>query len=194
MADRRMDGGRVYAHRVDLGVALIGGLVGGTVAAIIGGYITLQAQGRQHTHEREMAREARLQERRARAYERILEHLYRLDAWVSRTAPLIEPAPDPPPPLPEEELFRLNALTAAYLERGPDARARHQENADRLSGRGLDARRRAGAEGPGHADILAGRRGEAHHVPRRARSLGGPDQRGARPGLSAGGGSRGTTG
>lgn len=107
-------------------VALVGGLVGGTVAALIGGYVTLQVQGRQHEHERAMAREARLQERRVRAYELALEHAYRLEAWVARTEPFFGwvGAPGPPEPLPDEAMFRLNALSAAHASAAVQAVAR----------------------------------------------------------------------
>jgi hypothetical protein len=93
--------------------------------AVIGGLITLVVQRRDHAarrnelatsqvHERAMAREQRLQDRRARAYERALVHAYRLDTWVERTEPFLGPVPDPPPPLPDEEVWQLNALTAAH--------------------------------------------------------------------------------
>ena len=99
-----------------LGVALVGGLAGGTIAAIIGGIVTLRAQGRQHAHELEMARQARVQDRRAAAYEAALEHGYRIEAWVARTLPIIgfENDPKPPEQLPDEAMFRLNALSAAH--------------------------------------------------------------------------------
>ena len=61
-------------------------MVGGTIAAIIGGWVTLMAQGRQQEHEKQMAietfveertrqRRATLQERRERAHETILSHM-----------------------------------------------------------------------------------------------------------------------
>lgn len=92
-------------------VALIGGLVGGTAAAIIGGFFTLWAQSRQHAHERHVAREARLQERRAVAYERIMAYVYRLGLYVQRTQPVVGPMPEPPTPLPDDEVTKLNAAT-----------------------------------------------------------------------------------
>jgi hypothetical protein len=108
-----------------LAVALVAGLLGGAAVAVIGGLITLVVQRRDHAarraevaggqaHERVMAREQRLQDRRARAYERALMHAYRLDTWVERTEPIFGPVPDPPPPLPDDELWQLNALTAAH--------------------------------------------------------------------------------
>lgn len=48
---------------VELGSALIGGLAGGTIAAIIGAYVTLRQQARQHAHELRMSREARFADR-----------------------------------------------------------------------------------------------------------------------------------
>src|SRR6266508_5485762 len=108
-----------------LALALVSGLLGGGAVAVIGGLITLVVQRRDHAarraevaagqdHERTMAREQRLQDRRARAYERALVQAYRLDSWVERTEPFIGPAPDPPPPLPDDEVWQLNALTAAH--------------------------------------------------------------------------------
>lgn len=97
-----------------LGIALVSGLLGGAAVGVIGGLITLVVQSREHANQRAMAREQRLQDRRARAYERALEHAYRLNDWVERTEPMIGPKPEPPPPLPDEELWRLNALTAAH--------------------------------------------------------------------------------
>jgi hypothetical protein len=63
-----------------------------------------------------MARAARLQERRTRAYELALDHAYRIEAWVARTEPIIsfEGDPGPPEPIPDEALFRLNALSSAH--------------------------------------------------------------------------------
>src|SRR6266508_3022157 len=89
-----------------LALALVSGLLGGGAVAVIGGLITLVVQRRDHAarraevaagqdHERTMAREQRLQDRRARAYERALVQAYRLDSWVERTEPFIGPAPDP---------------------------------------------------------------------------------------------------
>jgi hypothetical protein len=108
-----------------IAVALVSGLLGGAAVAVIGGLITLVVQRRDHaarraevasaqTHERAMAREQRLQDRRARAYERALVHAYRLDTWVERTEPMIGPVPDPPLPLPDDEVWHLNAVTAAH--------------------------------------------------------------------------------
>lgn len=100
-----------------LPVALVGGLVGGTIAALIGGIFGLLLQRGQHRHEQTMAQEKRLQDRRARAYERALEHAYRLATWAERTKPLMGPGPEPPPPVPDEDMWRLNALTAAHASR-----------------------------------------------------------------------------
>jgi hypothetical protein len=101
-------------------VALIGGLAGGTAAAILGWLVTLTVQGRQHGHDRSMAQEARTQERRAKAYEVVLEHVSRVEFWVSRTEPLIGPVPEPPQPIADDDLIRINALSFAYAS--PEAR------------------------------------------------------------------------
>src|SRR6266508_3022155 len=80
-----------------LALALVSGLLGGGAVAVIGGLITLVVQRRDHAarraevaagqdHERTMAREQRLQDRRARAYERALVQAYRLDSWVGSGA------------------------------------------------------------------------------------------------------------
>ena len=101
-------------------VAVVGGLLGGTVGALIGGLLSLVQQGREHSnrrseaeaeqaHERRMAVEQRLQDRRARAYERILEYAYRLTLIVDRTEPLIGPTPEAPAWAGDEELLKLNA-------------------------------------------------------------------------------------
>jgi hypothetical protein len=70
---------------MDLAVAVVGSLVGGTIAAIIGGLVTLRVQDREHVHERKMAREARNQDRRATAYVELLETTFRFGLWVDRT-------------------------------------------------------------------------------------------------------------
>ena len=61
--------------------------MGGFAAAIITGLYTLTAPGRQHEHERTLAREARVQERRADAYVSILEYAHGVSLWVERTEP-----------------------------------------------------------------------------------------------------------
>jgi hypothetical protein len=134
-----------------IAIALVSGLIGGAAVAVIGGLITLVVQGREHRaraaevaagqdHEKAMARERRLQERRAGAYERMLEHIYRLDTWVERTEPLIGPAANPPAMLADEELFKLNAITAAHAS--PDSAGRQGE-ADNARSGGGDAMARA---------------------------------------------------
>jgi hypothetical protein len=64
-----------------------------------------------------MAREARRQDRRATAYLELLTALFHQIAHVERTVPVIGPAAEPPPPLGDPELFRLNALASAFASR-----------------------------------------------------------------------------
>jgi hypothetical protein len=108
-----------------LAIALVGGLLGGAFAAVVGGIITLTAQRREHRarsteadasrkHELRLAHEARIQDRRAAAYERILLHVYRLDTWVQRTEPMMGPKPDPPEDASDDEMYAVNAITAAH--------------------------------------------------------------------------------
>jgi hypothetical protein len=61
--------------------------------------------GRQHEHERELARGARLFERRAPVYQEMLGQLYVWIAQVNATEPIIEFAgqPEPPDPPSDEE-------------------------------------------------------------------------------------------
>jgi hypothetical protein len=65
-----------------------------------------------------MASEARQQERRGDAYIEILTALQRLLTGVERTAPIFSegPPPEPPEPLAEPDLWRLNALVLAVAQ------------------------------------------------------------------------------
>jgi type II secretory pathway pseudopilin PulG len=95
-------------------IAVVGGLVGGALAAVIGGLFALRQQRQQHEHELVMANVARVQARRQRAYEKLLTVAYRIDTAVGRTEPFWGPVPDPPPPIPDEAAFELQALASAY--------------------------------------------------------------------------------
>jgi hypothetical protein len=66
-----------------------------------------------------MAREARQQDRRGIAYVELLTALQQLITGVERMAPILVAGspPDPPPPLGDPELWRLNALTAAFASK-----------------------------------------------------------------------------
>jgi hypothetical protein len=70
-------------------------------------------------HDRELAQEARRQERRATAYVDLLTALNHQLTQVERTAPIFVAGtpPEPPPPLGDPELFRLNALTSAFASK-----------------------------------------------------------------------------
>jgi hypothetical protein len=67
-------------------------------------------------HDRELARVARRQARRGPAYVDLLTALQRLMTGVERTVPIFTAGtpPDPPKPMSDRALWRLNALTAAF--------------------------------------------------------------------------------
>jgi len=69
-----------------------------------------------HEHERTLAREARLQERRAGAYRDMLVMAFRIQEVVAQTMPILESVPPPPRiPLPtNEEQREMAATVAAY--------------------------------------------------------------------------------
>jgi hypothetical protein len=70
-------------------------------------------------HSRLLAQEAGQQERRGDAYVEILAVLQRFLTGVDRTEPIMtsgEPT-KPPPPLKDEDLWRLNAMTAAMASK-----------------------------------------------------------------------------
>ena len=79
---------------------------------------TLNA-ARDREHDREMAQEARRQERRGTTYVEVLTALHHLMTAIDRTSPIlvVGKPPDPPPPPGDPELWRLNALTAAFASR-----------------------------------------------------------------------------
>jgi len=92
-------------------------------AIIVGPIVTLWAglkiQERQTTNAAEMARRARIQANRQETYVDILEQTFRIQDLVDRTAPTFKMSgdPDPPPPMPDDALRRLNARTAAFGSR-----------------------------------------------------------------------------
>lgn len=95
------------------------GVVG--VAGIFGTWITGK-QGRDHAervateklqHDRELAREARVQQRKETAYVALLEMVERTGQWVFSVLPMIEPGPELK--LPEfDEQARIEALVNAF--------------------------------------------------------------------------------
>jgi hypothetical protein len=44
----------------------------------------------------------------------LLEHTYHISLSANRTEPMMGPQPDPPEPIPDSEVIKLNALAAAY--------------------------------------------------------------------------------
>jgi len=93
---------------------LIGALSGAAVASIISAIAENRRQKTANAHELAVAREQRGQTRMERVYERVIEEAFRLETWAARTLPILEPAPDPPAPLSDHDLFRLNALVGVY--------------------------------------------------------------------------------
>lgn len=83
-----------------VGVAGIGGTVW---AAINGRNATDRARRDEHVHQEAMAREARIQERRADAYVEALRLMHMVGEWAQRLRPAIEVEPMPPMPLPSQE-------------------------------------------------------------------------------------------
>ena len=108
-------------------IAVVGGLVGGALAAVIGGLFALRQQTQQHEHERAMANTARIQARRQRAYEQILAVAVRAQIGVDRIEPLIGPVPDPPPPISDKAVSKLTALAAVHASK-PVQEAVHEFN------------------------------------------------------------------
>ncbi len=95
-------------------IAIVGGLIGGTVAAVITGLFGLRQQGQEHQHQRAMATETRLQERRQRAYEQILTVAIHAETITSRIEPLVGPTVDPPGRLADDTAARLSALATIH--------------------------------------------------------------------------------
>lgn len=107
-------------------VALVGGLISGVAVAAIAGLVNLVTQRRDlddreaaRADVRERERIARIHDRRAQAYEQILEHMARLSAAVDRSDPILGFGA-PPRALTDDELFHLTALVYAYTS--PEAR------------------------------------------------------------------------
>ena len=135
-ADRLPQGARVQF--VDLTSALGGGLVGGSIAAIIAGIVTLKVQARQHTfdasqadaarrHELGVARDARLQERKADTHRDMIEMAYRVQDIVNQTFPFFESVP-PPPRVESPSMDDQRAMAARISAFGsPDIVDRFQE-------------------------------------------------------------------
>ena len=96
--------------------AAIGGPVVG-LAGVLFGWLTAREQREhgerlargQQEHERTLARDARLHDQVREAYEELLVLVYVVEDIISRTNPVIGPAPDPPAMPPESELRRVSA-------------------------------------------------------------------------------------
>jgi hypothetical protein len=70
-----------------------------------------------HEHERTLAREARLQERRAVAYRDMVAMVFRVQGGVNQTMPLFESVP-PPPRIPEPTLDEQREMAATVTAFG----------------------------------------------------------------------------
>lgn len=101
--------------------------IGGTVVAVAGvwfGWLQSKGErhqavvlaGKQHEHERKMARGERLFDARAVAYQELLRMLYRAMTTIDRTEPIITTTPPPvPPPRPtDEEWDEMMAKVAVF--------------------------------------------------------------------------------
>ena len=118
------------------------------VVAIAGLWATLAAAGRTTRSQRDIAREARHQERLEQAYIALGEYLSRFGDWARSVHPFIGPV-QAPDPLPPSERWHIEALVTAYgseqvqrlLERWAECAARI-ENAD------VVIRMAEGARGP----------------------------------------------
>lgn len=101
---------------MDWASAILGGVVGGLAASFVAGLFALRAQSIRNAHERDMAREARLQDRRAETYERIISHALGVAMATDRAEPMftIGPPPPPPEPIPDAELIALESVTRAH--------------------------------------------------------------------------------
>ncbi|HEV8275453.1 MAG TPA: hypothetical protein VGQ26_07125 [Streptosporangiaceae bacterium] len=121
------------------------------VVAIAGLWATLAAAGRTTRSQRDIAREARHQERLEQAYIALREYLSRFGDWARSVHPFIGPV-QAPDPLPPSERWHIEALVTAYgseqvqrlLERWAECAARI-ENADVVI-RMADKSRDPGAE------------------------------------------------
>jgi hypothetical protein len=100
---------------VAVGASLTAAVATGTVAIR-----TIRSQAanadKDRQHARAMAQEARRHDHRAAAYIELLTALNHLLDRVNRTSPILETNPphEPPPPVSDDDLWRLNALTAAF--------------------------------------------------------------------------------
>jgi len=116
------------------GLAVMGGVLSGVLTAWLGA----KRDKRRYTHERKMAREARVQERLAQTYVELHTYLSHHQDWANSVRPMWGPVPAPDP-LPPAERWRIEALVTAY---GSDEvrrllgewieQAKKIENADQL--------------------------------------------------------------
>lgn len=91
------------------GLAAVGGLGSGLLTNWLGA----KRDTRRYSHEQEMAREARRQDRLDLAYVELGKYLSRYGDWARAIRPLIGPVPVPDP-LPTEERWRIESLVIAY--------------------------------------------------------------------------------
>jgi hypothetical protein len=91
------------------GLAVAGGLLSGLLTNWLGG----RRDHRKYDHERDMAREARRQDRLAQTYIELHRYLSHYWDWARSVRPLWGPIPAPER-LPREERWRIEALVTAY--------------------------------------------------------------------------------
>jgi hypothetical protein len=92
-----------------------GGLtaIGVVLAALAANWLGEKRDQRRYQHERDMARDARRQERLEQAYLELLRYLSHHLDWAKSVRPIWGPIPTPDP-LPPEERWRIEALVTAY--------------------------------------------------------------------------------
>jgi hypothetical protein len=103
----------ITASDVIAAIAILATIVTTSVVAWIG---HLDRKG-DHEHERTLAREARLQERRAVAYRDMVAMVFRVQDVVDQTLPLFESVP-PPPRIPEPTLDEQREMAATVTAFG----------------------------------------------------------------------------
>jgi len=96
------------------------GVVAAGVVGVTAPVVNWLVARENRSHERRLAHDARLFERRAAAYTDLLAACQRLMQYVERTEPIWGPGPEPPEPPSDEEQRELDARVGAFVSRQVD--------------------------------------------------------------------------
>src|SRR5258708_22998545 len=95
------------------GLVAAGAAVGGVLSAWLSNRLGAKRDERSYSHQREMAREARRQDRLDQAYTELGTYLSRYADWARSVQPFWGPVPAPDP-LPPAERWRVETLVTQY--------------------------------------------------------------------------------